>query len=59
MAQDKNNKYIKKEKEDTKKKAYKNPVFSRVGKIIIVILVLAMLLSGVISLIIMAAIGKL
>lgn len=58
MAQDKNNKYIKEDK-NKKQKAYKNPVNSKVGKIIIVTLALAMALSGVVSLIIMACLGKL
>lgn len=60
MAQDKNNKYIKEDKsKNNKTKAYKNPVMGKVGKTIIVILALAMALSGVISLIIMACIGAL
>lgn len=59
MAQDKNNKYIKEKKQDNPKKKYRNPVFSKVGKIIIVVLVLAMALSGVVSLIIMACMGML
>ena len=59
MAQDKNNKYIKENKKEESKKKYKNPAFSKVGKIIIVVLALAMALSGVISLIIMACMGKL
>ncbi|RIA77833.1 hypothetical protein EI71_00809 [Anaeroplasma bactoclasticum] len=59
MAQDKNNKYIKEDKNNDSKKKYKNPVSSKAGKIIIVTLALAMALSGIISLIIMACMGKL
>lgn len=59
MAQDKNNKYIKEDKNKDSKKKYKNPVSSKAGKIIIVTLALAMALSGIISLIIMACMGKL
>ncbi len=59
MAQDKNNKYIKEDKNIDSKKKYKNPVSSKAGKIIIVALALAMALSGIISLIIMACMGKL
>ena len=59
MAQDKNNKYIKEKNKDKNEKKYRNPVMSKAGKIIIVTLALAMALSGVISLIIMACMGKL
>ena len=50
---------FKENKKDSKTKTYRNPASSKIGKIIIIVLALAMALSGIISLIIMACMGAL